>query len=233
MQIRAEPNCKMIVDREKEAHAVMTCIHEAIKALTKTTKIDLMKKNEKMLWPEDFSGMPYFVLVGKDLEGKRIFVTPTDVFFVITASICRGEYPILATRALMMQRIVNFMTDCTNLGDFCSFTDPGRSVIRMAAIAFVKGNVDCVKNPLGFEMCFPYGRSLEITYKFSQDRSDLNITLTSPMVFLQHEPVSEELNKRQNRVFEKLRAYASKGGDVRPLTVTLNSFTVNKEQEGN
>ena len=207
----------------------MTCIHEAIKSLTKTTKLEQMINNQRMLWPNDFSGMPYFILTGKDLDGKRIFVTPTDVFFVISASIARKEYPILATRALLMQRIVSFMTECTPLGDFASFMDPARSVIRMAAIAFVNGKVDCSKNPLGFEMCFPYGRSLEILYKFGEERSDLQLRLNSPGVFLQHEPVSEELNKRQSRVFDKLKSYASKGRNVAPLTVTLNSFSINKE----
>ena len=222
----------MVFNEDREAHDVMHMIHRAINAYTRDPSAHpQMKVAQKLLWPDDFmKGMPYFVLTGK-VNGKKIFVTPTEVFYVISSSIKLGEYPIMASRALMMQRICRLMNDSSRVPEFNVFADPARAALCMAGIAFVKGEVDCSENPLGFDICFPYGRSLLLDYTHGEKTSDLYLTLASPGLFLAHQPVSDELNTRQGKVFDKLKAYASGGEKVAPLRVRLTSYVEAQKQK--
>lgn len=213
-----------IYNDNKEAAETMSIIHRAVYSLSK--QLPPQPQNQKMLWPPEFmKGMPYFVLTGKDLNGKHIFVTPTEVFFVITSSIKIGDYSTLATRALMMQKIVEFVGRAADsrAAEYNVFRDPTRSVLMMAAVSYVKGNVNCDQNPLAFDICFPFGRSLTLSYEFGDEESNLVMNLTNPKLFLSYE-VSEQLNQRQSKVFTKLRTFAS-GDNAAPLQVTLNTFS--------
>lgn len=213
----------MIFDMSQEREQVLKAIYEGIKALANASSPEMMQNHEKVL-PPDFT-MPYFVLSGLDSEGKTVTVTPTNVFTVITCSKQRNEYCILATRALMMQRIVAFMAHKFDVGPYKVFLDPTRAILMMAGIAFQRNNLDFTGRPLGFEMCFPFGRSLLVRYSYEGGEGTLKAQLAEPDVFLTYPLATDQFNSRQSKLFSKMRAYAERA-DNKPLEVTLNTFKI-------
>lgn len=213
----------MIFDMESERAQVFGTIFESVKCLSSTCTKQQLEKHKSILTP--FSETPYFILVGKSPEGQRVMLTPTEIFQVIHVSLQREEYQVLAARALIMCRLVTFFSQVMDPGEFKVFLDPFATLLRMAGIAFVGNKIDFKGRPLGFDICYPFGKCLMLKFNEKEDRYDLDLRMQRPGLFLTYPPPSEELNKKEKNLFGKLRAYAA-GNESTPFNVTMNSYII-------
>lgn len=216
----------MIFEMEDERSQVFSTIFESVKCLSSSCSKEQLERHKSILPP--FYEIPYFILVGKSPDGARVMLTPTEVFQVIHVSLQREEYQILAARALIMSRLVGFFSQLIDIGEYKAFLDPYRAVLMMAGMAFVGNKIDLKGRPLGFDICFPFGKCIMLNFKENKDKYDLDLRMPSPGLFLTYPPPSEELNKKERNLFGKLRAYASGNGST-PFKVTMNSFVIKKD----
>lgn len=205
-----------------ERARVFNIIYEAIKRLSIAIPVDQLKRHEQMLAP--CTEIPYFILVGKTVEGDTVILTPGQVFQVVHVAIQNDGYGVLAARALIMSRIVAFFSQKMEVGKVANFIDPFRALIMMAGLVYAPVNTN--HNPLGFDICFPFGKALLLKFEKRGTRADLDVSLKSPGLFLSLPPCPDSLNKREKNLFSKLRAYAVSTDKDKPLKVTINSYNI-------